>query len=67
MTFPVVSCDRKLATAVCVIKCSRLPARHPPQTASAKAVVTINDAEKLKRTNQYVTSGTPWPAHELGY
>ena len=29
--------------------------------------VTIDDAEKLKRTNQYVTSGTPWPAHELGY
>ena len=27
----------------------------------------IDDAEKLKRTNQYVTSGTPWPAHELGY
>ena len=35
--------------------------------AKVKAVIMIDDAEKLQRTNQYVTSGTPWPAHELGY
>ena len=43
MTFPVVSRNRKLATAVCVVKCSRLYAPKINRIASG-----ANKSEKKK-------------------
>ena len=46
MTFPAVSCDRKLATAVRVVKCSRL---HAPLHRKINRIASgANKSEKKK-------------------